>query len=399
MIEYENLALRALERLSQPGSRHDTIGDILDMIAEAAGLEAVAIRLHDAGDFPYYVARGFPDRFIRVENSLFSRDESAEIIRDADGNPEYECMCGSVIRGQTDASLPCYTEGGSFWTNSTTELLAWLSKQKEQPRLRNYCNKEGYESVALIPVRARNEIVGLLQFNDSRSDHLTEDMILFFERFGASIGIALTQMQAEEALREARERIVRTEQFSLVMATHVGLDGRWLKVPPKLCELLGYTEEELLSCGFEDVTHPDDIEIGKEQYQKLVQSEIKSFDIEKRYIHKNGSIVWVDINSSIVLDEDGKPVHFLTYVRDISKRKSIEEQREQLIGELQEALNKVNTLSGLLPICASCKKIRDDKGYWSQIETYVQEHSEAEFTHGICPECAKKLYPHLGNKP
>jgi phosphoserine phosphatase RsbU/P len=70
-----------------------------------------------------------------------------------------------------------------------------------------------------------------------------------------------------------------------------------------------------------------------------------------------------------------------------------EEEREKLIKELQGALAKVKLLSGLLPICASCKKIRDDKGYWNQLESYLQAHSEAEFSHGLCPECAEKLYP------
>jgi len=63
--------------------------------------------------------------------------------------------------------------------------------------------------------------------------------------------------------------------------------------------------------------------------------------------------------------------------------------------EFQEALAKIKTLNGLLPICASCKKIRDDKGYWTRIETYIGDHSEAEFSHGICPKCAKTLYPEL----
>jgi hypothetical protein len=79
--------------------------------------------------------------------------------------------------------------------------------------------------------------------------------------------------------------------------------------------------------------------------------------------------------------------------KDISKRQQVEEEREKLIGSLQEALSKVKMLSGLLPICASCKKIRDDKGYWGQIESYISDHSEAEFSHGICPDCMKKLYP------
>lgn len=70
-----------------------------------------------------------------------------------------------------------------------------------------------------------------------------------------------------------------------------------------------------------------------------------------------------------------------------------QEERERLIGDLQEALAKVKLLSGLLPICASCKKIREGNGYWTQVESYIREHSEAKFSHGLCPECAKKLYP------
>ena len=84
--------------------------------------------------------------------------------------------------------------------------------------------------------------------------------------------------------------------------------------------------------------------------------------------------------------------------KSIAAQKEVEEAKGKLIVELQAALAKVNKLSGLLPICASCKKIRDDKGYWNQIESYIREHSEAEFSHGICPECVKKLYPELHEK-
>jgi len=75
------------------------------------------------------------------------------------------------------------------------------------------------------------------------------------------------------------------------------------------------------------------------------------------------------------------------------QRKIIEEKREKTISEREKALEDIKILRGLLPICASCKKIRDDQGYWNQIDVYVHEHSEADFSHGICPECAKKLYP------
>lgn len=82
-------------------------------------------------------------------------------------------------------------------------------------------------------------------------------------------------------------------------------------------------------------------------------------------------------------------------IRYAMERKRIENEKQQVISELQEALAKVKLLSGFLPICCSCKKIRDDQGYWQQIESYIKEHSDAEFSHGICPECARRLYPDI----
>jgi len=98
-----------------------------------------------------------------------------------------------------------------------------------------------------------------------------------------------------------------------------------------------------------------------------------------------------------VRDENNQVTGVIEIARNISLRKLDEEERERLIGKLQKALFEVKKLSGLLPICASCKKIRDDKGYWNQIESYIREHSDANFTHSICPECKKKLYPELSN--
>jgi PAS domain S-box-containing protein len=136
----------------------------------------------------------------------------------------------------------------------------------------------------------------------------------------------------ENALRESQENLARTEQFSLVMATHTDLEGRWLKVPPTLCKLLGYTEEELLGRRFHEFTHPDDAEADWNQCSRLIRGEIKSFDLEKRYRRKDGSIVWVDLNVSVVLDASGAPVHFRTYIRDITERK----QREQALRQSEE---------------------------------------------------------------
>jgi PAS domain S-box-containing protein len=83
------------------------------------------------------------------------------------------------------------------------------------------------------------------------------------------------------------------------------------------------------------------------------------------------------------------------YARDITQRKVAEIVRDQLINQLQEAMSQIKTLRGFLPICAYCKKIRDDEGYWQQIEKYIKDHSDAEFSHGICPDCLKEHFPHF----
>jgi transcriptional regulator with PAS, ATPase and Fis domain len=95
------------------------------------------------------------------------------------------------------------------------------------------------------------------------------------------------------------------------------------------------------------------------------------------------------------LDSRNKVSGIIESFQDITDRKKLEDEKARLIDKLQSSLEKVKLLSGFLPICASCKKIRDDKGYWNQIESYIRDHSEAEFSHGICPECAKELYPEI----
>ena len=154
------------------------------------------------------------------------------------------------------------------------------------------------------------------------------------EIFAARAAAEIERKRAEDALRESEERLARAEKSSLVMVTHADLEGRWLKVPPTLCALLGYSEEELLGSYSKDVTHPDDFEAGWRQCQRLIRGEIKSFDLEKRYIHRDGHIVWAYLNCSMVTDSKGNPVCFLGYIRDITDRK----QAEQALRESEQAL-------------------------------------------------------------
>jgi PAS domain-containing protein len=119
-------------------------------------------------------------------------------------------------------------------------------------------------------------------------------------------------------------------------------------------------------------------DLTREKIQ-LNENELLRRDLEKRVEQRTAELRKTNENLSL----------------EVAEREKAEQEREQVIVKLQQALAQVKRLSGFLPICASCKKIRDDQGYWQQVEAYIRDHSEAEFSHGLCPECAKKLYPEL----
>ena len=128
-----------------------------------------------------------------------------------------------------------------------------------------------------------------------------------------------------------------------------------------------------------------------EQFIEQLSEDFTGRTFEAMGLRKNGEEFPLEQSLSTWQVYDQR--FFTSIIRDITDRKKFEQEREKLIHELQVALAEVKTLSGLLPICASCKKIRNDKGYWTQIEGYIREHTNADFSHSLCPDCAKKLYP------
>jgi len=194
----------------------DVLRVVLRYISEVTTCEAVAIRLHADGDYPYYVYDGFTDTFIKTENSLCSLDACGNRIPRADGRGyELDCMCGNILHSTIDVSQPFFTEGGSFWSNHTTAMLAETTEEDRQGRTRNRCNGDGYESVALIPIRARGETLGLLQTNDPTIGCFTVDLIEFLESIGRQIGLAVQNSQAHEKLKHAAAKLESTNRLLL----------------------------------------------------------------------------------------------------------------------------------------------------------------------------------------
>ena len=157
-------------------------------------------------------------------------------------------------------------------------------------------------------------------------------------------------------------------------------------------QIHGYTSEEVLAMDsvVDLISLADQKRMIKYKEARSQGKEAPS-DYEYQGVHRDGSLIWLDNRVRVIKWEGQNAIQ--TTIFDITRRKNAEAEREQLIVELQNALQEVKTLSGLLPICMHCKKIRDDSGYWNQLENYIQSNSAAQFSHSICEPCLDKYYP------
>jgi PAS domain S-box-containing protein len=208
---------------------------------------------------------------------------------------------------------------------------------------------------------------------------------------------------ADAHLKEAKERLSHVLDGSShgfwdwEFATgHVQFSESWASI-------LGYEVAELephLST-WKALVHPDDLEAVTATAQASYRAEPPQYEDEYRLRHKSGRYVWVHVRGKVVeRDRDGIALRAAGTCIDITSRREADAalraalgENEKLVAELREALQKVKTLTGLLPICMHCKKIRGDEGYWERIESYISQHTEALFSHGLCPDCLAKHYP------
>ncbi len=199
------VTVQLLHLANSPDDLQGLMRHATQMLQEWSGCTAVGIRLREGDDFPYFETRGFPAEFIEAENRLCVCDQDGQMVRDSQGNPVLECMCGNILCGRVNSALPFFSPGGSFWTNSTSRLLASTTEADRQARTRNRCNGEGYESVALVPLRADGTTFGLLQLNDHRPGRFTAELIAAFETLGAALAEGIARRLAVKGLRETNE--------------------------------------------------------------------------------------------------------------------------------------------------------------------------------------------------
>ncbi|MBM4326749.1 MAG: PAS domain S-box protein [Deltaproteobacteria bacterium] len=367
-LESRSLVIGILTLLNEQLVEIDVVRKIFTLVREFAGFEAVGIRMRQDGDFPYLFTDGLSDDFIEAENSLCARTKYGEIVCDSEGHPVLECICGQIIRDETDPSLPFFTASGSFWTNSRSKLLASRHGSRFERGVRKRFNSAGYESVALIPLRSSREVVGILQFNDKREDCFSPEMVLFFEAIGGIIGSVFARLRTEQSLRQARDELeervqVRTAALSalncdlekeieereaaeqdLLLTQHrlqlameassmttwdwnvdtdrVYFDHRW-------SEMMGVSSEQT-DANFDmwlNRLHRDDKLNVLKALKDHLEHPSQHFDAEYRARTATGDYRWLlDRGKVVECDEDGKALRMAGICLDITERKRMEEE-------------------------------------------------------------------------
>jgi len=283
---------------------------------------------------------------------------------------------------QTFEVMPEETEGQFIYDigNRQWDIPALREFLEEIIPKNSYFND--FEVDHEFPVIGRKKM--LLNARRIHREGKSTDMILL------AIDDITERKQMEAALQVSETRYRRLFETARDGILILDADtGEIFDINPFLIEMLGYPHEALLGKRLWEIGAFRDIEASKAAFLEL-QSKgyVRYEDLpletrDERHIDVEFVSNVYSVNHKRVIQCN---------IRDITRRKRIEEERRKLTLDLQDALAKIKRLRGLLPICASCKKIRDDKGYWNELEAYISDHSEAEITHGFCPDCLKNLY-------
>jgi PAS domain S-box-containing protein len=393
------------------------------------------------------------------------------------------------------------------------------------PSAKSVIGPHADKSLLIVPIWVDGRLWGFLGVDDCHLERAWSDSeVASFGTVACMIGGAVARMRAERALIESEERFRLAFEYSAAGMALSDPSMKLLRVNVAYCQMVGYSAEELLELGVAGITHQDDLADERANFQAAYSGEKNAFSCDKRYLHKNGNVVWAHISAALLRDAQGEPSFIIAQIIDITERKRVEQalrlseerfrhlaegvadiiwttdakdrftyctpavynilgytqdeilhqnrqklmyqdeaeytdvslqqllkkrqayrdiefralhkdgrevvlessadpvfdhsgafagfhgidrditvwkqaqaERERLIGELSRAVAEIETLHGLLPICSGCKKIRDDHDNWTAIESYISQRSDINFTHSLCPDCLRTLYPDLLN--
>ncbi len=311
-----DLLVGILETLSQSRQMNEYLERLIEQVRNYSGCRCVGIRLlDDDGNIPYASYTGFSQEFYESESPLSIKSD--------------KCMCINVIRQNTDPTLPFYTKGGSFLSSSTTKLLASVSEETKG-QTRNVCNEHGYESVALVPMRHKDKILGLIHLADKGENKIPLERVQFLERVGTYIGEVLHTFMAEEELKRSRDYLKKLTDSMGDAVFSIKMPKRVIEWANDSIKLTGYKPEECIGKTTK-LFYPDEREFLTfgDKLKSAIAEGKDVLHTEQLLKRKNGEVFPSEITATF-FKEKGKVVRVTSIVRDVTERKRAEEKIQSL---------------------------------------------------------------------
>lgn len=360
-----------------------------------------------------------------LEKALSCFKRAAEIFgEDNNINGKVECLSNIAIiyreKGDTDEAVRITKEVLSIWDeqgNARGKAICLKNLASNSWRNQEYSEAIRYLNEMLAigrelsnrhlvyeALKSLADVQGHIGEYEQAYKNLMEFITVFTEvhneederemiELTAKYDVEKNQREAEiHRLRNVE--LAKAQQLARLGSWEWDIDSQVFECSKEFYHLLGFDpdKDQIQPEAILTLVRPENKDESIKAVKEMLH-EHKNLDIVVSVIRKDGVERFMNVQGEHRARKDGygKPSIFGT-VQDITDQKNAQAEREKLIAELQEALSSVKVLRGLLPICAHCKKIRDDQGYWNQLESYISEKSDAQFTHGICPECLKQHY-------
>lgn len=281
-------------------------------------------------------AAGTPIRYAGIVTDITDRKQDAHSLQESetryrtlfetspDGVAMFDLEMNVIVSNERSAEIFGYQDVASMSGTNAFDLIAADYQERARGNIQRM-----FETGTLAPIESMGVKADGSQFAVEFSAMLIRDPA------GNPTGILgvtrdiTERKQAAESIRESEERFAGAFEYAPIGVALVAPDGRWLKVNRALCEMVGYTEAELLASSSQTITHPDDLEVDLANMKAMVEGRINSYQMEKRYIHKNSQLVMVLLNVSLVRDRQGQPRYFISQIQDMTERKHLEEQLRQ----------------------------------------------------------------------
>jgi len=362
----------------------------MDLMKSEEDIEYIFVLDHKGKVLAHTFDRGFPIELIEVNRDVAKKKYSTQKIFTEKGElidiavPMMEGEAGVVHLGFSEQHL-------REEINSIITLLLWLIIALS---IIGIVIAIFLSLMIAKPVLELSKIVEAAGAGDldQRADVRSKDEI---GKLGEAFNLMLkTRKQAEEALKASEGKLLSVTSHLAEGIYLLDELGQVTFMNPEAENLFGWTMEELNEKGPHSLVHfqrPDGtpLALSECKMHDVIKTKKRYYSTDEVFVRKDGTVFPISVITAPVM-ENGIIRASVTAFRDITEQKQAEKEKEKLISDLQQALATINTLQGILPICASCKRVRDDKGNWKQIESYISEHSKAEFSHGYCPECGKK---------